>query len=293
MDFLDTALCFCIPSASKCTTLTYRDFFKLMLPVGWMAIAVMAAVSYIIVPTEPRWESASVVALSAVSGIGLCLATYGFHRHASTYSIESNYSCAENEDMTEEGREILMIVRREMRKQSLRTHAVLSSIMALISISLAIFFGVFASEQHMCTHEVCGADVTWCGLALFVSTLWAGVTYLGYRDLRNVLRRTAERRIKLEKMSKDRQKSKDFHKPRDDEKSKDGETQKTILSLDQTLEPALMGDDEVSLDSQDKEEESDCSSSEEESISKYEYEYSTHSEDEDDDEDIQNTDDMV
>jgi len=184
--FSDTPLFFFCPGA-KCTGLTFGDLFKLMIPVGWMLIAIMSVLSYAIVPDEPQWASASVVALSTISGIGLVLAIYGFHRTATSFAIEENYNCADNEEMSFEGKHILMIVRREMRKQSLRTHAVLSTVMAMASIGAAIFFGDFASELDKCTHESCGSDVAWSGMGLFVSTLWMGVTHLGYRDLRNVL----------------------------------------------------------------------------------------------------------
>ncbi len=192
--FTDASLFFFCPAALKCTTLTFGDFFMLMIPVGWMLISIMSVLSYVLVPDEPEWSSASVVSLSAISGIGLVFAIYEFHRHASSYAIEENYNCEDNEEMSFEGKQILMIIRRETRKQYLKMHAVLSTIMAMASIASAIFFGDFASDLGKCTHDSCGPDVAWCGMGLFVSMLWMGATHLGYRDLRNAFQRneTAE-----------------------------------------------------------------------------------------------------
>jgi hypothetical protein len=106
----------------------------------------------------------------------LVFAIYGFHRHASSFAIEENYNCEDNDDMSFEGKQILMTVRREMRKQSLRTHAVLSTLLAMSSIAAAVFFGFFASELD----ESSGSDVAWSGMGFFVSTLWMGATHLGY-----------------------------------------------------------------------------------------------------------------
>lgn len=186
MTFNDTNVLFLCPG-TKITTLTFGDLFKLMIPVAWMIIAILSVASYLLVPNDPQWASASVVSLSAISGIGLCFAIYSFHRHVSTFSIEENYSSSNNLDMSHEGRQILMIIRRDMRIQSLRTHAVLAVILSMASVGTAVFFGDIAPELHKCTHETCGADVAWAGMGLFVSTLWTGATYLGYRDLRTVL----------------------------------------------------------------------------------------------------------
>ncbi len=158
-----------------------------MIPVGWMLISVLSFLSYVLVPDEPQWPSASVVALSALSGIGLVVAIYEFHRQASSYAIDKNYNCEGNEEMSFEGKQIVMIIRRKTRKQSLKIHAFLSTLMAIASIASAVFYGDFASDLGKCTHESCGPDVAWCGMGLVVSTLWMGVTHIGYKDLRNVL----------------------------------------------------------------------------------------------------------
>lgn len=183
--FTDTPLFFFCP-CSKCTTFTFGDLCKFMVPVGWIVISILSALSYALIPDEPQWASVCAVALGAISGIGLVFAIYGFHRRASSFAIEENYNCEDNDDMSFEGKQILMTVRRKMRKQSLRTHAVLSTLLAMSSIAAAVFFGFFASECD----ESSGSDVAWSGMGFLVSTLWMGVTHLGYRDLRNVLKLT-------------------------------------------------------------------------------------------------------
>merc|ERR1712194_939770 len=104
----DLTLFHFFPCSKLSTTLTFRDMFKLMLPLGVAAVSVLSVISYMLTPHlsggSPHWEGACVVALGAISGVGLSLATYGFHRHASTFSIEENY---ENDNGTEEGKTIL------------------------------------------------------------------------------------------------------------------------------------------------------------------------------------------
>ena len=164
-----------------------------------MLVSILSFLSYVLVPDEPQWPSASVVALSAISGIGLVVAIYEFHRHTSSYAIDENYICEDNDEMSFEGKQIVMIIRREMRKQSLKIHAFLSTLMATTSIASAVFFGDFASDLGKCTHESCGPYVVWCGMGLLVSTLWMGATHIGYQDLRNVLQRNGTTAAEEEK----------------------------------------------------------------------------------------------
>eukprot|EP00536_Pseudo-nitzschia_multiseries_P006867 jgi/Psemu1/194029/e_gw1.151.47.1 len=209
MTFLDTPVCGCCCCGSAAST-TIGDIFKLIVPVGWSAVALMACLAYLISPLSrgdpPRWGSAGLVALSAVTGIGLSVAVYSFHRKTSSFGLEENYAEEEtgreddNNDGADESQSqpppdiaavtttkvVTVLARQQQRARTLRIHAVVSLGFCLLSIVLAVFFGVFASDLDKCAHETCGADVSWSCITLTVSALWMGVTYLGYEDLRRM-----------------------------------------------------------------------------------------------------------
>mmetsp|Transcript_21053 Transcript_21053/g.44173 ORF Transcript_21053/g.44173 Transcript_21053/m.44173 type:complete len:297 (+) Transcript_21053:226-1116(+) len=92
MTFLDRTVCSCCGGA----TTTIGDLFKLVVPVGWTFVAIAACLAYLVSPLSrgdsPRWGSACLVAFSALAGIGLSSAVYGFHRKTSSFAIEENYT---------------------------------------------------------------------------------------------------------------------------------------------------------------------------------------------------------
>lgn len=197
MTILDKSVCGCCCSSA---TTTIGDLFKLIVPVGWSVVALLACLAYLLAPLSrgdpPRWESALLVALSGVAGIGLSIAVYSFHRKTSSFAVEENYSNnveqGDNEDDGGKGDEretttaTLMSTKQKQRRHVLKIHAILSSLFVTLSIILIIFFGAFASDMDKCAHETCGADVSWSCITLAVSLLWMGVTYLGHRHLRRL-----------------------------------------------------------------------------------------------------------
>ena len=160
MTFLDKVVC--------CST-TAGDLFKLILPVGWAVISLCAVIAYLSAPLSrgdsPRWGSAALVCVAALSGIGLTAGTYSFHRSTSKCSID-----------WDEGQ-------RASRRRRLRVHALLSATFLLLTFILLIFFATVASGLGRCAHETCGADIGWSAIALGVSLLWLGVTILGMKEL--------------------------------------------------------------------------------------------------------------
>mmetsp|Transcript_14620 Transcript_14620/g.31803 ORF Transcript_14620/g.31803 Transcript_14620/m.31803 type:complete len:215 (+) Transcript_14620:289-933(+) len=197
MTILDKRVCGCCCSSA---TTTIGDLFKLIVPIGWSVVALGACLAYLIAPLSrgdpPRWESAALVALSGVAGIGLSVAVYSFHRKTSSFAVEENYfnddEKGDNEDDGGNGEEIqtttatLLSMKQKQRSRVLKIHAILSSLFSILSIALVIFFGAFASDMDKCAHETCGADVSWSCITLAVSLLWMGVTYLGYRHLQRL-----------------------------------------------------------------------------------------------------------
>lgn len=196
MTFLDTPVCKCCGGNNKTTI---GDVFKLIIPVAWSTVAFMACLAYLISPLSrgdtPRWGSAALVALSGAAGTGLSIAIYSFHRTTSSFAIEENYVESSNDgdgereqDEDQQGTTKLEPPMKKIQRQKmLQIHAVLALGLSILSIILAIFFGVFASNLNKCAHETCGADVSWSCITLVVSVLWMGITYLGFKHLRQQL----------------------------------------------------------------------------------------------------------
>jgi len=185
MSFLELPVLHFTP-CSKNSTLTFGDVCKLVVPVAWTFMAVLVVILYLVIPEEPMWSGAAVVALVALSGLGVCLATYGFHRQASTFAIESNCPRAIHVGGTPEGQKILVETQMGMRRRALRLHTALSILFGVASVVLAIFFGTYAPNHDQCAHENCGVDLVLCGVSLFASAIWTAVTHLGWRDYRRV-----------------------------------------------------------------------------------------------------------
>jgi len=157
--FFDNTLC--------CST-SVGDLFKLIVPIGWTAVSFAAVLAYLLAPLSrgesPRWGSASVVSVAALSGLGLSAAVFSFHRATSAFSVEWD--------------EWQMMERRKR----LITHTGLSVAFSTLSTALVIFFTAFAPKKELCAHETCGADVSWSIIALGTSLLWLGMALLGMRD---------------------------------------------------------------------------------------------------------------
>ena len=209
MAFLDKPVCnFCCCCCELSSTTTIGDIFKLIIPIGWSAVALVACLAYLLSPLSrgdsPRWGSAALVALSAVAGIGLSVAIYSFHRRTSSFAVEENYTESVDNDGNREGEHggdespqnttttTIPTKQQQQRQRTLRIHAMLSLGGAILSIVLVVFFGAFASDQDKCAHETCGADVSWSCITLVVSVSWMGVTYLGHRHLQRTLGRLPE-----------------------------------------------------------------------------------------------------
>jgi len=151
----------------------------------------MACLAYLLSPLSrgdmPRWDSALLVAMSGMAGIGLSIAVYNFHRKTSSFAAEENYndgrsSTTDNNDDDDDANKMTISQSKlHERELTLRIHAILSSLFSILSITLAIFFGAFASELDKCAHESCGADVSWSCITLGTSIVWMGITFLGYR----------------------------------------------------------------------------------------------------------------
>lgn len=169
---------------------TLGDAFKLCIPISWSAICVMACLAYLISPLSrgdsPRWGSAGLVALSGLAGIGLSVAIYNFHRKTSSFAAEENYDDDVGGAGTGDGIADCETTATKLRRRgrTLRIHSIASASFCVLSCSLAVFFGAFASGLDKCAHESCGADVSWSCITLGVALAWMFVTILGYRDLR-------------------------------------------------------------------------------------------------------------
>ena len=148
------------------------DLFKLVVPVGWTCVAFMATLAYLLAPLRrqepPRWGTAALVSLSAFAGVGASLAVYNFHRTAS-YQLSN----ADKDALRK-------------RKNALFRHIISSSIFIVTSISLAIFFAFIAPDLDVCSHETCGADVSWSMIALLVSCLWTTSTMVAYKHIQGM-----------------------------------------------------------------------------------------------------------
>ena len=148
------------------------DFFKLIIPFVWTVVAFMATLAYLLAPLRrkepPRWGTASLVSLSAFAGVGACVAIYNFHRTAS-YQLS-------NDD----------IYSVKKRIKSLFAHIVISSIFIVTSIVLAIFFAFIAPDLNVCSHEKCGADVSWSLIALMISIVWTISTIMAYKHIQQM-----------------------------------------------------------------------------------------------------------
>ena len=153
-------------------TISLGDCFKLIIPFGWTIVAFMATLAYLLAPLRrkepPRWGTASLVSLSAFAGVGACVAIYNFHRTAS-YQLSNTDTDAVKK-----------------RIKSLFVHIVISSIFIVTSIVLAIFFAFIAPDLDVCSHETCGADVSWSLIALMVSLVWAISTIIAYKHIQQM-----------------------------------------------------------------------------------------------------------
>jgi hypothetical protein len=154
------------------STSNLGDYFKILLPFGWTVTAFMATLAYLFAPLArnepPRWGTAALVSLSAFAGVGASIAVYNFHRTAS-YKLSHSDKDAVNR-----------------RKKSLFFHLILSSIFIIASVVLAVFFAFIAPDLNVCSHETCGADVSWSMIALLVSFVWVSATIIAYRHMQNV-----------------------------------------------------------------------------------------------------------
>eukprot|EP00943_MAST-04B_sp_MAST-4B-sp1_P007037 g7037.t1 len=154
------------------STSTLGDYFKLFVPFGWTVTAFMATLAYLFAPlarnAPPRWGTAALVSVSAFAGVGTSKAVYNFHRTAS-YKLSYSDKDAVN-----------------TRKNLLFLHLILSHIFLIASVVLAIFFANIAPDLDVCSHETCGADVSWSLIAALVSFFWVAVTILAYRRMQNV-----------------------------------------------------------------------------------------------------------
>jgi len=159
---LDRNLCFG-------PNLTVGDLFKLVIPVGWTVVVLCAILAYLFSPLSkgepPRWGTAGLIFVSLVSGIGLSVAIYSFHRTTSPASVEWT-----NEQ-------------RSQRQGGLIIHTIIALIVSVLSFGLVVFFALFASDMDRCAHETCGADVGWSAISLITASLWMLVAWLGMRDL--------------------------------------------------------------------------------------------------------------
>ena len=148
------------------------DFFKLIIPAGWTVVAFMATLAYLLAPLRrkktPRWGTASLVSLSAFAGVGASVAIYNFHRTAS-YQLSNSDTDAVKK-----------------RIKTLFVHIVLSSVFITTSIVLAIFFAFIAPNLDVCSHETCGADVSWSLIALIVSLVWTISTMIAYKHVQQI-----------------------------------------------------------------------------------------------------------
>lgn len=161
---LDQKLC-CGPH------LTLGDLFKLAIPLVWTVIVFAAILAYLLGPLgrgdSPRWNTAALLLVSAVAGVGVCVAIYSFHRTTSSTSVQWT-----NEQ-------------RMQRQQKSKMHMITGSLMFLLSLGLLIFFAAFASDMNKCAHETCGADIAWSVIPLLTSILWIFMAWLAMRDLSN------------------------------------------------------------------------------------------------------------
>jgi len=159
---LDGNLC-CGPN------LTVGDLFKLVIPVGWTVIVLCAILAYLFSPLSkgesPRWGTSGLICVSLISGIGLSVSIYSFHRTTSSASVEWT-----NEQ-------------RSLRQGKLVIHMTLAMMISVLSLGLIIFFAIFASDMNKCAHKTCGADVGWSSISLITSVLWILVAWLGIKDL--------------------------------------------------------------------------------------------------------------
>lgn len=148
------------------------DCFKLIIPFGWSIVAFIATFAYLLAPFRrnelPRWGTAALVSLSAFAGIGACVSIYNFHRTAS-YQLSNTDAEAVNK-----------------RIKSLFVHIIISSIFIVSSIGLTIFFTFIAPDLNLCSHETCGADVSWSLITLIVSIVWSISIITAYKHIQKM-----------------------------------------------------------------------------------------------------------
>jgi len=92
------------------STLNSRDVCKLMVPVGYSGMAMTCMLVYVFTPMtdeeDSRKGSILLIGMSLLSGLGLCLATYGFHRHTASFATiaeDDNNDTKEKEGLFRDG----------------------------------------------------------------------------------------------------------------------------------------------------------------------------------------------
>mmetsp|Transcript_14168 Transcript_14168/g.20933 ORF Transcript_14168/g.20933 Transcript_14168/m.20933 type:complete len:197 (+) Transcript_14168:138-728(+) len=159
---LDQKLC-CGPR------LTLGDLFKLAIPLTWTTIVFAAILAYLFAPLSrgdnPRWNTAGLLLVSAVSGVGVSVAIYSFHRTTSVTSVQWTNG------------------QRLQRERNLFIHMIIAAFIFFLSLGLLTFFAGFAPGMDKCAHESCGADVAWSIIALLTCSFWLFIAWLGIQDL--------------------------------------------------------------------------------------------------------------
>lgn len=153
-----------------CCTNTCGDLFKLIVPVGWSITAFAATLAYLLAPLrrneDPRWGTGALVSVSAFAGVGASIAIYNFHRTAS-YILSNESSVAEE------------------RKSKLRNHTIGSAVFSVLCVALTLFFAFIAPSLDLCSHETCGADISWSVIGLGTSLVWVLAVFFEKRKNRN------------------------------------------------------------------------------------------------------------
>jgi len=121
-----------------------------------------------------------IVIFSALPGVGLCVATYGFHRNTSSFLLSEEQELIVGGEDSEDG----VIHRKRIWYLSLLIHGALTALFTALSVAVLT---VLVLECIKCSRENCVGNVILSSISLVVSLSWVGVTYLGYMDLKTIL----------------------------------------------------------------------------------------------------------